>query len=158
MPTDDHNLLLPEIEYELMLLSRHWARYPLRASALGQSGYLLLTRLELDHPLSIRELAEAFHLDVSTVQRQVAPLHKQGFVEYVLVPNAGAIRKIQPTPSGLERLRQEREERLRGLERVIGKWDEKDLARLHSVLLRFNQEIEELLTPAWPRPAVPPEP
>jgi len=152
MSMDEHSSLLPAIEYELMLLSRHWARYPLRPGALEQSGYLLLARLELDHPLSIRRLAEAFQLDVSTVQRQVAQLHKQGFVEYVLVPNAGATRRVQPTASGLAQLHGERERRWQGLERVIGEWPIEDLTRLHDVLLRFNQEIEELMTPAWPRP------
>jgi IclR helix-turn-helix domain len=55
-----------------------------------------LSRLELDQPLSLKQLASSFDLDLSTIHRQVAPLLRQGLVEYVLDPDGGRARKLQP--------------------------------------------------------------
>jgi DNA-binding MarR family transcriptional regulator len=145
--------VLADIEYELTLLSRHYARSQRWAGqTLDRSGYLLLSRLELEHPLSLKELATAFRLDLSTIHRQVAVLLRQGLVEYTLDPEGGPAREIQPTRSGFDRLREDREQNRRGLERVVGTWGDRDLTHLHELLVRFNRGIEELEGRAWPRP------
>jgi DNA-binding MarR family transcriptional regulator len=149
---DDQDTLLPDIEYELLLLSRNYARYAKPGKTLESSGYLLLSRLELGPPLSIKEIATALGLDLSTVHRQVAALQGRHLVKAVFVANSGAIRRIAPTAKGLGALKDHREQNSRALEAILDNWEEPDLARLHDLLLRLNRGIEEREGRVWPRP------
>lgn len=142
------------IQYELMLISRHHMRSSeLRPHhELEQSAYALLSRLELESPMSLKQLAEAFHLDLSTVNRQVAALLRKDLVEYVLDPEGGVARKVRPTPLGLEQLRSDRVKSCEGIAHVVADWTDEERERLHAVLTRFNQDIERLEDTPWPRP------
>lgn len=156
---DDQNALLPGIEYELLLLSRHRARDRTRSYRRGKSleysGYLLLSRLELEHPLSMKEIATALGLDPSTVQRQVAALIGFGLVKNVFGLGSGAIRKVAPTKKGLDALKHHREQSCTDLRESLGDWSEADLGRLRELLLRLNRGMEEREGRAWPRPSSP---
>ncbi len=142
------------IQYELMLISRHHMRSSeLRPHhRLEQSAYALLSRLELESPMSLRQLAEAFHLDLSTVNRQVSALLRKDLVEYVLDPDGGVARKVQPTALGLAQLRDDRVRSCEGIAHVMADWSDEDRAHLHAALTRFNQDIERLEETPWPRP------
>lgn len=141
------------IEYELTLLSRHHARtHRVAGQTLDRSSYLLLGRLELEHPMSLKELALAFHLDHSTIHRQIAVLLRNDLAEYVLDPDGGPARKIQPTATGLTRLAEDRGQHRRSLARIVSDWDEGDLTQLCELLTRLNRGIEELEGRQWPRP------
>ncbi|MEU2035530.1 MarR family winged helix-turn-helix transcriptional regulator [Nocardia amamiensis] len=103
-PTDD--AALTRLAFELSLLARHFPAAVLRRPGfrLDRSAYLILTRLELDSPLSLRELSEAFRLGVSTINRQVGAMLKQGPVDRVPDPEGGIARKIRASTQGLELL------------------------------------------------------
>lgn len=74
--------VLANLALELTLLSRHFPSSLRRQPGcqLDRSAFLILTRLNLGTPLSLRELAEALRLDVSTVNRQVGAMLEQGLV------------------------------------------------------------------------------
>src|SRR3954453_23852382 len=95
---------LTRLVFELTLLSRHFPASLLRRPGfqLDRSAYLILSRLEIDSPLSLRELSEAFQLDISTINRQVGAMLKQGLVERVPDPDGGIARKIQASAKGME--------------------------------------------------------
>lgn len=152
-PHDD-DPLVGNIQYELTLISRHYLRtQQVRPHhALDLSAYVLLSRLELEDPMSLKELASAFRLDVSTINRQVSPLVRTGLVEYVLDPEGGSARKVRPTRQGLEALESDRRCSSVGLERVIEHWSADDRRQLHTVLRRFNEDVERLQGTSWPRP------
>ncbi|WP_430331584.1 MarR family winged helix-turn-helix transcriptional regulator [Rhodococcus sp. ACT016] len=142
-----------EIEYELTLLSRYHALARQRGGQkLDRSAYLILARLELEPPMSLRELSEAFRLDISTINRQVGALERHGYVERVADPAGGAARKIEPTRAGLDQLHDDRDLNCRGIGAVLDGWSETDIAELRNVLTRFNRDVERLEGQPWPRP------
>lgn len=139
------------LEQELTLLARHQLSSQ-QAPDLGldRSGYQLLSRLELG-PLSLKQLAEAFRLDISTVNRQVAALRRKNLVERVEDPDGGVARLLRPTRRGLAALHADRTVRHRQVGNVLEGWDAADVADLNRLLTRFNTSIEALEGEPWPR-------
>jgi DNA-binding MarR family transcriptional regulator len=139
------------LEQELTLLARHHLSNVQHAElALDRSGYQLLGRLELE-PMSLGRLAEAFRLDVSTVNRQIAALREKGLVERIPDPEGGVARLVRPTRRGRDLLRADRRTRRGHLARVIEGWEDHDVAELNRLLTRLNTSIEELEGRPWPR-------
>ncbi|MFR9751007.1 MarR family winged helix-turn-helix transcriptional regulator [Nocardia sp. 004] len=145
---------LPRLAFELALLARHFPSALSRRPGfqLDRSAYLILTRLELDSPLSLRELSEAFQLDISTINRQVRAMLEQGLVERVPDPAGGIARKIHASPKGLELLTSDRDQSRRGIGTVVADWSDSDIDQLSKLISRFNQSIEHTEGNPWPRP------
>ncbi len=141
------------LEQELTLLARHQLSSAQHTPdlSLDRSGYQLLSRIELS-ALTLKQLAEAFRLDISTVNRQIAALRTKGLVERVADPAGGVARLLRPTRAGLDLLHQDRAARHRQVSKVLGAWDPVDVAQLNELLAKFNTSIEELEGQAWPRP------
>lgn len=146
---------LTRLSYETMLSSRY-ALYNApphgRQWTLDRSAALLLSRLEVEDPLTISELASALALDISTVHRQVAAAMKAGLIERIDDPAGGPARKHQPTELGLERLHQEFSSRDQLLGLITEQWPPQDLDTFLNLLTRFNQDLETLRGTQWPRP------
>ena len=154
LPTAAQGLaVLTRLEYELTLFSRHYlasAKYRPNQQ-LDRSAYLILVRLELDNPLSLKELADAFRLDISTITRQVGAMRKQGLVERVPDPEGGIARKVRATAKGLEMLVADRAHSRSGVTRVLSEWPDEDVEAMTVLIARFNQTIEGLENNPWPR-------
>ncbi|MCF2526013.1 MarR family winged helix-turn-helix transcriptional regulator [Yinghuangia soli] len=148
----DH--VLAQIERECMLLARHQVMVNRNAEGhpLERSAYLLISRLEDEGPMSIGQLADAFSLDTSTVNRQVAALLRGGLAERIVDPDGGLARKLRATDEGRRRLAADRERYCRGVERVVANWSDAERRELLDVLARFNRSIEDLQGNPWPRP------
>ncbi|KPC92543.1 transcriptional regulator [Streptomyces sp. NRRL F-6602] len=123
-----------------------------RNGALERSAYILLSRLEVQGPMSIGELSDAFGLDASTLNRQTAAVLRAGLAERVPDPQGGMARKFRMTEAGVEALREEREGVVASLDRVMADWPEEDIAAFAAYLRRFNAGIERLSGRPWPRP------
>lgn len=144
--------LLERLVLEVTLLSRHHPAARRRTGfQLDRSAYLIMTRLQLGAPLSLRELAEAFGLDVSTINRQVAAMLDQDLVERVPDPNGGVARKIQPSKKGLRLFEADLEVQQSGMNNVLAGWPDEDVAQLVRLLERFNEGVEGLVRHPWPR-------
>lgn len=119
MSEQEHRL--SDLERELTLLSRHFiaARGPRIGQSLERSAYVLLTRLEVGDPLTLKELAHTFQVDVSTINRQVSAMLRNGLVERFPDPEGGMARKFRPTALGLERLEADRAISRAGTTRLI---------------------------------------
>ncbi|MEV5833847.1 MarR family transcriptional regulator [Nocardia sp. NPDC052112] len=145
---------LARLVFELTLLSRHFPASLLRRPGfqLDRSAYLILTRLEMAAPLSLRELSEAFQLDISTINRQVAAMLKQELVERVPDPDGGIARKIRASAKGLELVAADREQSHEGIGAVVADWTAADITQLSGLISRFNMSIEHLEENPWPRP------
>lgn len=149
------DLELAELVRELMLVSRHAVLNAADSyqggDRLERSAFILLSRIEAEGPMSIGQLAEAFALDTSTVNRQTAAMLRGGVAERIPDPDGGMARKIRITAEGRRRLREEREWSVDGLRRVLQQWKPEDVEQLLSALTRFNRSIEELSGKPWPR-------
>jgi DNA-binding MarR family transcriptional regulator len=144
------------IERELRLAGRHAS---MGAShdcppddRLERSAYLLLSRIEIDGPLSIGQLSDAFGLDTSTVNRQTAALLRAALAERIPDPAGGMARKLRITEEGLRRLHANRAWATNGLGIVLADWTPDEVATLARALLRFNKTVEEKEGRPWPRP------
>lgn len=144
---------LVDIEYELTLLSRYHLSAQRAELQLDRSAYLLLGRLELDYPMSLKELACAFSLDISTINRQIGALRRHGLVERVEDPDGGLARKVRPTVAGLSKLRADREHSIAGVEKVLREWSPESRTALSELLRQLNQSVEKLEGRDWPRAA-----
>ncbi len=145
--------MLERLERELMLLSRHqvMARRERDSQRLERSAYLLLSRIDAQGPMSIGQLAEAFGLDTSTVNRQTAALLRCGLAERVADPEGGMARKLRITDEGGRRLAADREVNRSCLARVVADWSADEVRELEDVLVRLNRSVEALEERHWPR-------
>jgi DNA-binding MarR family transcriptional regulator len=144
---------LRDIERELTLIGRHQAMvagHPANAR-LDRSAYVLLTRLEIEGPMSVGQLATALGLDTSTVTRQTAAILRAGLVERIPDPDGGIARKLRVTGTGAQRLAADRAWIHEGLARVVGDWPHEDVRRLADALAQFNHSVERLEGRGWPR-------
>lgn len=145
--------VLARLVLELNLLSRQYPAARRNSPfQLDRSAYLILTRLRLGDPLSLRELAEAFGLDVSTVNRQVAAMLDQDLVERVPDPDGGVARKVRPSEKGLRLFEADLALQRRGVGSVLTDWPDDEVEQLAHLLERFNEGVERLARHPWPRP------
>lgn len=140
------------LEVEMTLLARHHLRSSQYSPerVLERSGYHLLSRLELG-PMNLKQLAEAFRLDPSTVNRQVNALLRAGLVEKVADPTGAVARVLRPTATGLDLLHRERALIQEQLGQVLEGWDATDVEDLRRLLEKLNTSIEALEGRPWPR-------
>ena len=154
MPTTtDVTSTVRVLELELTLLARHQLSTVNHYTELGldRSGYQLLCRLEVG-AMTLKQLAAAFRLDISTVNRQVASLRHKGLVERVSDPSGGLAQLLQPTASGLELLAHDRNIKRENISRLVEAWDPDEVETLHRMLAKLNTEIEDREGQPWPRP------
>lgn len=147
------------IEFETMLLGRHLHLSSPRAQSVGgrldRSAYVLLSRIQMDGPMSIGQLSEAFSLDASTLNRQTGAMLRAGVVSRIPDPDGGIARKFSITAEGERRLDADRAEYTEALERVLTDWTPEEVADFAASLARYNRDIERLQGSPWPRPGAP---
>ncbi|MFC4125576.1 MarR family winged helix-turn-helix transcriptional regulator [Nocardia rhizosphaerae] len=150
----DDDTAFSRLVFELNLIARHFPTTTRRRPGfqLDRSAFLILTRLGLSEPLSLRELSEAFQLDISTINRQVGAMLKQRLVERVPDPEGGVARKIRATADGLAALAADQKHRAAGIGTVVADWDADDIAELSRLMGKFNRSVEEIEHNPWPRP------
>ncbi|WP_052848728.1 MarR family winged helix-turn-helix transcriptional regulator [Streptomyces avicenniae] len=144
------------VEYEHMVLGRHTFLRPgglrPKGSGLDRSAYIMLSRIEVQGPMSIGELSEAFGLNHSTLNRQTATVVQEGLVERIPDPEGGMARKFRITAHGRRELKTAREAHVAALDRVMATWSDEDVATFAAFLQRFNTDVERLDGRPWPRP------
>ncbi|MES9544014.1 MarR family winged helix-turn-helix transcriptional regulator [Spirillospora sp. NPDC049024] len=143
------------IEYETMVLGRHslaTRRSRREGGLLERSAYILLSRIRIEGPMSIRQLSEAFDLDPSTLNRQTSAMLRDGLVERIPDPAGGIARKFRITAEGERRLDSERGQIVAGIDKIMADWPAEDVEAFASFLQRFNTDIERLAGRPWPRP------
>lgn len=142
---------IEKIERELALLSRQPGMgsfgdvpLPSHVDLVDRGTYVLLSRLDEGGPLAIREIAAAFGLDDSTVNRKTATCLRDGVLERIPDPDGGVARKFRLTDLGRERLEAYRRWARSGLQRVLGDWPAEELDALAASLDRLNRSIDDL--------------
>ncbi|MFB6892756.1 MarR family winged helix-turn-helix transcriptional regulator [Kitasatospora sp. NPDC056327] len=145
-----------QVALEFLVFARHRDLSQVSArpegSQLERSAYILLSRVDVQGPMSIGQLSDAFGLDVSTLNRQTAALKRAGLLERIPDPEGGMARKFRLTEEGRRRLTEEREAHVRALDQVMADWPQEDVAEFAAYLRRFNTGIEHIDGRAWPRP------
>lgn len=145
-----------QVEFETMLLSRHGYLFGSATKGAGwhldRSAYILLSRIQMDGPMSIGQLSQAFGLDASTLNRQSAAMMRAGLVERIPDPDGGIARKFRITTAGEKSLDDDRTRYLDILEGLLDGWEPDDIAQFAAGLNRLNRAVEHLDGRPWPRP------
>ncbi|MEU3027209.1 MarR family winged helix-turn-helix transcriptional regulator [Streptomyces incarnatus] len=142
------------VEFEHMVLGRHQLSSTTRRHQEGRmerSAYIMLSRIEVQGPMTIGQLSDAFQLDVSTVNRQTAHAMRAGLLERIPDPEGGMARKFRLTGEGERKLREERALHVQDLDRVFEDWSADDVQNFARYLQRFNTSVERITGQPWPR-------
>jgi len=134
------------IELELIKLVRHLETFGRRSSLyvrVDRAGYLAMRMLEGLGPVSANALAQALHLDASTVTRQITALERQGFVERRANPADGRSSTIVLTPEGRQSMCAVEQQRRLHIETLVKDWDEAQQIDLGRALNRLNTSLIE---------------
>jgi DNA-binding MarR family transcriptional regulator len=132
------------IEMELMTLVRQLDTLGRRGSLyveVDRAGYLALRTLERLGPVRTNAVAEALHLDASTVTRQVTALVAGGFVARRPDPADGRSSTLALTAEGRRIMRAVERERRQMLLEMFDDWAEDDRRDLGRVLTKLNVSL-----------------
>jgi DNA-binding MarR family transcriptional regulator len=146
------------IELELVKLVRHLETFGRRSSLyvrVDRAGYLAMRILEDLGPMSTNALAQALHLDASTVTRQIAPLERGGLIERSRDPADGRSSSITLTAEGRRCMADVEQERRRCIEALVSDWEGADQAGLADALARLNSSLAESVGEAGKRAQCP---
>ncbi|MCL6454708.1 MAG: MarR family transcriptional regulator [Alicyclobacillus sp.] len=135
---------ISDIEYQLAIFLRRALLVSHRYGTLDRSGYLLLRQLEEQGLVGVKELADRFRLDVSTVSRQTSALESKGLIERIPDPHDGRASRFRPTASGVAELERAKRERFERFSHVFADWPEEDVRRFAALLIRLNQTLLDL--------------
>ncbi len=150
VPSTATAMLGDELVRMTKLLHVAKAQAPRQHEHVDPMAYPLLYNLKR-RPLRVSALADAVHVDVSTVSRQVSTLVDLGLVERGPDPDDGRAQALSVTPDGealLLAIREGREQWLRGL---LADWPDDDVQAFASFLSRFSSDLETALHPQPPR-------
>lgn len=141
--------MVERVERELTLLVRRAQRVHLRTEGikepLERSAYSILGRLHDQGPLRPGTLAALFHLDASTVSRQVAALEHAGLIARKADPQDGRAYRLELTDLGTRALSETREARRDLMRDLLASWPQADQAALAHLLEQLNRGLDDLL-------------
>lgn len=139
---------LDDVARELVLLVR--GLKALHHETLQQVGLrvelpatAVLTALDERGRLRLSAVAEALHLDLSSVSRQVATLEREGWVSRTRDPADSRAALLELTPAGGEVLGRVRAARVEQLRRRLPRWSAAELADLAATLHRLSTDLRQ---------------
>lgn len=137
------------IERSLTLLVRRAQKVHLHADTAGQpverAAYAILGVLFDEGPVRAVELAGRFHLDASTVSRQVAALVEAGLIGREPDPDDGRASRLRLTERGHDALQATRVARRRILHDLLSSWTPQQQEMFAELLERFNAGLDARL-------------
>jgi DNA-binding MarR family transcriptional regulator len=146
MSPDTDQRPVSELSQEVVRLTRASNAVRAHLAATGGQGvewstYLLLFHLLREGPLRSSALAEAVHVDPSTVSRQVAQLVKAGLAERRADPGDGRACLLVPTEKGQRLSAALKARRDEAFARVLTDWSTEDVRLLTGLLGRLNDSL-----------------
>lgn len=148
-PTDDEALRVADrIGVAIARLGRMSTAVQAKISAGGgleRAAFVLLIALAKHGPCRSSALAELVFADQSTVSRQVAGLVGQGLIERKADPSDGRVSVLAITDAGVALLERHRQQRDRGIARVVADWSDEDKERFAELFDRFLADYERKL-------------
>ncbi len=112
-----------------------------KLSALDRSAVRILKELYEKGPLSISALADTFHLDISTVSRQIAALNTKGYLERIPDLSDGRVDLLEITPSGRTQFNEVKQALREIYNEALADWSEEDRQNFAQYLNRLNRTL-----------------
>jgi DNA-binding MarR family transcriptional regulator len=107
------------------------------------AAQLLLRTVAHEGPLRASALAEAVHLDLSTISRQTSALVSRGLLERRADPEDGRASLLAITDAGRDVLGRQVETRQLFFDQVLAGWKVDDLHRFAALLERFTTDYQQ---------------
>lgn len=129
------------IEYELTTFIRRAVYLDNSENKIGnleRSAYLLLRQLDEFGPARVKELAEAFKLDISTLSRQAAALENKKLISRSSDHSDGRVSLFDITPRGKQMLQTDKQMRLERYHSMLKKWSNEEKELFGKLLMRMN--------------------
>jgi len=130
------------IEYELTTFIRravYMDNSEKKVGNLERSAYLLLRHLDEFGPARVKELADSFKLDISTVSRQAAALEAKELIIRFSDPSDGRVSLFTTTKLGKQKLKADKKMRLKRFEGILNEWSDAEKEMFGGLLLRMNE-------------------
>jgi DNA-binding MarR family transcriptional regulator len=146
---------------ELLTLVRNLETLGRRSDLYRQvdrAGYLALRTLDRLGPVSTNVLADALHLDASTITRQVTALVASGLVERRPNPADRRSSDLAVTGHGLAVMAEVGTEREQVLSELFSGWTDHERRNLGRSLTKLNRSLLERMTVPAPGELAPPGP
>ena len=105
-------------------------------------SFWLLRSLLAEEPVRPTDLAASMALDLSTVSRHLAQLHRAGLVERYPDPEDRRAQLVQLSPTGHAEVEDALSARRALLERSLVKWSDDDVELLHRLITRMLADLE----------------
>ena len=114
------------------------------AETLDIGTFWLLKMVGTSGTVRVTDLASSCNLDVSTVSRHLAQLHKSGMIERAPDPLDRRAQRVKLSIAGQEALTAALQARRALLERSLEGWAPADLEQLDQLLTRLVEDIDTL--------------
>lgn len=140
------NNLFQIVEREMAIMARRLEAIRityLSHSEIDRSTYLLLRQLHDQGPQSIKELAEAMLVDISTASRQALALENKQFVEKLADPNDARIKLLRITERGYSEYMAYSKLRENFYIHLLQDWDDEACRQLGNSIAHLNRTVEE---------------
>ena len=93
----------------------------------------------------MKELAESFKLDISTLSRQAAALESKELIQRFSDPSDGRVSLFAITKLGKQRLKADKKMRLERYHRMLDDWSGDEKEMFGRLLLRLNERRPEFI-------------
>ena len=115
-----------------------------QGATLDPGTFWLLKNIAANGSMRVTDIAQHANLDVSTVSRHVAQLHKTGLIERTPDPDDRRAQLVRMTDTGQQKLTADLKARTTLLERSLETWSLEDLDQLDRAMNRFVADVETL--------------
>ncbi|MDF2721266.1 MAG: hypothetical protein K0Q59_941 [Paenibacillus sp.] len=134
---------LERIDYEMVVLIRR-ASLDKELGGMDRSSYTLLMQLSKHgNPVRVKELADEFHLDISTVSRQTTSLETKGYLQRLPDPTDGRSSMFQLTDEGKRTLAHVKKARVARYAELLKTWNDDERHLFGKLLERLNRTFVE---------------
>jgi DNA-binding MarR family transcriptional regulator len=127
----------------LMGVGRRFRR-PAPGATVDPGSFWLLRSLIGDGPVRPTDLATNMGLDISTVSRHLAQLHRAGLVERSADPGDRRAQRVQLSSKGRAEVDAALASRRALLERSLNDWSDDDVEQLHRLITRMLASLESV--------------
>ena len=115
-----------------------------QGETLDPGTFWLLKNIAANGSMRVTEIAQHANLDVSTVSRHVAQLHRSGLIERTADPDDRRAHRVRLSETGREKLSADLRARTTLLQRSLETWSLDDLEQLDRVMTRFVADVDTL--------------
>lgn len=128
---------LDKIELELAILYRRMTNR--KHEVLDRSAYILMHQIMRHGKAGIKTLADEFHLDISTVSRQVSSLEEKGYVLRTPDPSDGRAFFLEVTELGQHKFQEARTARQERISNLLKDWSDEEAEQFGALLKKLTR-------------------